>query len=558
MTKTGKSLFGGLLVLILVGCASTPTATVEQPATTEPVMTETAVPTMEETAVQTEEATSGFPWWNDVVFYQIFVRSFYDSDGDGIGDFLGIVEKLDYLERLGIGGIWLMPIHPSPSYHGYDVLDYYAVNPDYGTMEDFQLLLDEAHQRGIRIIMDFVINHTSNQHPWFQAALDPESDYHDWYVWNTESPQYTGPWGQGVWHRASNGLYYYGIFWGGMPDLNYDNPDVQAEILNISHYWLTDVGVDGFRVDGARYLFANGAAQADQPETIRFFEAWRKAYKAENPEAFVVGEVWTSLRESSVYDPDTGMDTLFAFDLADGIISGVQGRNQWLITQAYQMTMDVFDELQFSAFLTNHDMDRVMWRLGDDEVRMRLAAFVYLTGPGVPFIYYGEEIGMLGYKPDEQIRTPMQWSGEGNAGFTTGVPWIAPQDDYAQKNVAQQDQAPDSLLNLYRNLIQLRNENPALRIGDYIPVETSARDIYAVLRSSEGQNILLIANLGSNSTGEFSLSLDEGPLSGNYLPEAVLGSGAFEPLSANAMGGFVDYAPLDSLDGGAIVILVLE
>jgi glycosidase len=205
-----------LFVSLLMGCASpTPTPTAP-PATITP----TATP-------DPYAGTEGFRWWNDTVFYEIFVRSFRDSDGDGIGDFNGIIEKLDYLEGLGIRGIWLMPINPSPSYHGYDVTDYYAVNPDYGTLEDFKRLLEEAHKRDIKIIIDFVMNHTSSKHPWFQQALTPGSPYHDWYVWSETDPGTLGPWGAKAWYRASNGQYYYAIFWDQMPDLNYENPAVR-------------------------------------------------------------------------------------------------------------------------------------------------------------------------------------------------------------------------------------------------------------------------------------------------------------------------------------------
>ncbi len=583
------------LMMVLVGClpASAPVATDTQApspthaptytATTEPTNTLTLVPT--ETLAPSEtptptitltptvfptaempEGTAGLPWWNDVVFYQIFVRSFYDSDGDGDGDFQGIIEKLDYLNDgnhetstdLGVGGIWLMPIHPSPSYHGYDVLDYYAVNPDYGTMEDFKRLLEEAHKRGIRVIIDFVINHTSDQHPWFMEAQDPESEYFDWYVWTTGLPQYEGPWGQKVWHQALNGKKYYAIFWGGMPDLNFENPDVREEMLSISSFWLKEVGVDGFRVDGARYLYANEEAQADQPETLAFYEDWRTAYKADNPETFVVGEVWTSLDEASVYDPATGMDTIFTFDLAEAIINGVSTKNAGQIQDAYLETMAVFDEGQFSTFLTNHDVDRVMERFGEDPVKMRLAAFAYLTGPGVPFIYYGEEIGMVGSKPDEQIRTPMQWSSDLNAGFTSGTPWNTAQPDYEAKNVATQVGVADSLLTFYQSLIHLRNVTPALRIGRYYPVSASETEVYAALRFYDGQAVLLLANLSLLPVEGINLSLPEGPLSGSYSLRALFGEADLSDLSASASGGFENDLPWGQLAGGEVLILVLE
>jgi glycosidase len=193
------------------------------------------------------QGSEGFAWWNDTVFYEIFVRSFYDSDCDGVGDIQGIIEKLDYLNDgdpntssdLGITGIWLMPINPSPSYHGYDVTDYYNINPDYGSMEDFEQLLEEAHARGIRVIIDLVVNHSSSKHPWFVDSMSPGSEYRDWYLWQDELPGIN-------WHSSENG-YYYALFWSEMPDFNYQNPEMVAEMNAIANFWVGDVGVDGFR-----------------------------------------------------------------------------------------------------------------------------------------------------------------------------------------------------------------------------------------------------------------------------------------------------------------------
>ncbi|MGB0346259.1 MAG: alpha-amylase family glycosyl hydrolase, partial [Balneolaceae bacterium] len=205
-------------------------------------------------------------WWNEVVWYEIFVRSFYDSDGDGIGDFNGLTEKLDYLNDgdpntdtdLGIGGIWLMPIHPSPSYHGYDVTDYRAINPDYGSMEDFKNFIVAANERGIKVIIDYVMNHTSTEHPWFQASAAGDSHFRDFYRWEESKPNYNGPWGQTVWHQR-NGDYYYGLFWGGMPDLNYENPAVKDSMFAISDFWIEEIGIDGFRQDAVLYIDEDGS-----------------------------------------------------------------------------------------------------------------------------------------------------------------------------------------------------------------------------------------------------------------------------------------------------------
>jgi alpha-amylase len=529
-----------LLLIFAAGCSPQTTPEVTPiPTSTRPAPTPTPTP---------EPETDAEAWWQDVVFYEIFVRSFKDSDGDGVGDFQGIIQQLDYLNDgnpdthndLGIGGIWLMPINPSPSYHGYDVTDYYAVNPDYGTMEDFKELLAEAEKRGIKIIIDLVINHTSTQHPWFEASRDPESEYHDWYVWSETNPQIPGPWFQNAWHRDGiNGLYYYGIFWGGMPDLNYDNPAVTEEILNISKFWLEEVGVDGFRVDAARYLFADGVAQQDTKETIKWFEDWRLFYETINPEAFTVGEVWTDLQVTAKYAQ--GMNSLFMFDLAEDIKGGIFAPDPSRIIKSYLDTLFYFPEGHFSTFLSNHDQQRVMSLLNGDLQKAKLAAYIYLTGPGVPFIYYGEEIGMLGNKPDELLRTPMQWSGEAGAGFTAGTPWQPQNEDYQEVNVALQDGDPDSLLTQYRTLVHLRNGHPALRTGAYLPFTSTCRQLYPVLRVDEDQTVILLANLTRRPMEDCTISIEESPLSGQYTVEALFGEGTFADMSYTDNGAIAEY-----------------
>src|SRR5687768_9705292 len=245
-----------VLPSLTVPPSPTQTPTIAPTETAQPTRTSTPLPlpTVPATPIQPvtglPQGTDGYPWWNDTVFYEIFVRSFYDSDGNGIGDFNGITEKLDYLNDgdpatrtdLGVTGLWLMPIHPSPSYHGYDVTDYYDVNPEYGTMEDFKRLLEEAHARGIRVTIDWVLNHTSSQHAWFEQAKDPESSYRDWYRWTTE--QFPGP----GWRYGGGGASYYANFAEYMPDLNYANTAVRAEMKKVFDFWLNDVGIDGFRL----------------------------------------------------------------------------------------------------------------------------------------------------------------------------------------------------------------------------------------------------------------------------------------------------------------------
>ncbi len=429
------------------------------------------------------------PWWNDAVFYEIFVRSFNDSDGDGVGDLNGIIEKLDYLndgdptqrDDLGVTGLWLMPVMESPSYHGYDVVDYFKVDEEYGTDEDFQRLMAEAHARGIRVVVDLVTNHTSSEHPWFAESRDPASDKRDWYIWKDEDPGYRGPQGQQVWHRTPDG-YYYALFWDGMPDLNYENPEVTAAMQEAARYWLEDMGVDGFRLDAIKHIVENGELQENTQATHDWLKGFYTFYKDVNPDALAVGEAWTSTRQVLDYTGDE-VDIAFQFDLANAALSSANFGLSTMIGKEQQAVVQNFPPGQYATFLTNHDQDRVMSQLDGDENKAKIAATWLLTSPGVPFVYYGEEIGMTGTKPDEDIRRPMQWrSDDGlNVGFTVGRPWRYPADDYEERSVALQTADPDSLLNHYRALIHLRNEHAALRVGEWIAVETDTADRVCIL-----------------------------------------------------------------------------
>lgn len=535
-----------LLISLLMGCAS-PTPT---PTAPPPTITPTATP-------DPYAGTDGFRWWNDTVFYEIFVRSFYDSNGDGIGDFNGITEKLDYLEGLGIRGIWLMPINPSPSYHGYDVTDYYAVNPDYGTMEDFKRLLEEAHKRDIKIIIDFVMNHTSTKHPWFQQALTPGSPYHDWYVWSETDPGTPGPWGQKAWYRASNGLYYYAIFWDQMPDLNYENPAVREEMKKVTSFWLEEVGIDGFRLDAVRYV-VEGDQLADSKANHAFLEEWGQYYRSLNPQAFSVGEAWTDNGNVKKYtDTNRELDSAFNFDLSQAMFKLNEG-NTTSLRFVLQTTIRDFPDQDNANFITNHDMPRVMNQLGaDKEQRAKLAAGILLTAPGIPFIYYGEEIGMSGTKPDELIRTPMQWDNTQGAGFTSGKPWQAVNADYTTVNVASQTGASDSLLEHYRTLIQLRNAHSALRVGKTYVAESNSNKILAYLRASSDETLLILIHIGNAPLSDYKLDLSIGPLVGQYTAAPLLDASAIGPLTANDKGGFDDYVPLPELPPYSIFVIQL-
>lgn len=539
------------LSILLIACRST------APATGTPA-TGTTVPAPEPVAVSPlgpglPEGTDGMPWWNDTVYYEVFVRSFYDSDSDGVGDLRGLIEKLDYLndgdpettDDLGITGIWLMPVMESPSYHGYDVVDYYQVDQEYGDAEDFRELMAAAHERGIRVIVDMVLNHSSREHPWFEEAADPAGDRHDWYLWADEDPGYSGPWGQVVWHQTADG-YYYGVFWEGMPDLNLTNEEVTAEMHAASQFWLEEMGVDGFRLDAIKHLIEDGEIQENTDETHAWLQEFYDLYKEANPDAFAVGEAWTTTDEVLDYIGDE-VDVAFEFDLALAILNSVNdGRKDGVLSYFGQVVAN-YPPGQYGVFLANHDQNRVMSQLANDENKARIAATILLTSPGVPFIYYGEEIGMRGIKPDEDIRRPMQWSAEANAGFTTGDPWRPPHSSYPDANVEGQSTDPDSLLNHYRALIRLRNEHEALRIGEWMPVQTNIPDLYAFLRHSDDEVLLVLVNMDEEALTDYQLDLASSPLTSEHRAVMLLGDGDLTEPEVNAEGGFNDFRPLDEL-----------
>ncbi|MFN8595690.1 MAG: alpha-amylase family glycosyl hydrolase [Anaerolineae bacterium] len=526
---------------------SAPTATLAPTATPKPI--ELAHPVAP--VVGLPRGTDDQPWWNDSVFYEIFVRSFADSDGDGIGDLNGLIAKLDYLKDLGITGLWLMPIHPSPSYHGYDVTDYFAVNPQYGTLDDFKHLLNEAHQRGIRVIIDLVLNHTSDQHPWFQAALDPKSPFRDWYVWSTTDP------GQAGWHRASSGDYYYGYFTDTMPDLNYRTPAVTEQMNDVVRFWLKDVGVDGFRLDAAKYLIEDGTSIQNTDATHQWYKNFRPVYKGLNPSAMTIGEVWDIAPTSAEYAQGDQLDLTFDFGLAQAYILAMRSGRASEAVDALKINRANFKPNQFGAFLSNHDQNRVMSQIGANIDKAKLGAWLYLTGPGVPFVYYGEEIGMLGKKPDEDIRLPMQWSAEANAGFTTGTPWRSVEASYTQRNVAVESTDPNSLLSLYRTLIGLRNQHAALRVGDVNLPQASNANVFASLRVSKDEAVLIVVNLSKDTVRDVKLTLDKSAVkAGTYRAVVMTGAAILPDLSVNAQGGFD--ATLPELAGFSGVIFQLQ
>jgi alpha-amylase len=502
-------------------------------------------------------------WWNDRVFYEIFVRSFYDSDGDGIGDIRGIIEKLDYLndgdptttDDLGITGIWLMPINPSPSYHGYDVTDYYGINPDYGTIDDFRELLQEAHARGIVVIMDLVMNHTSDQIDWFIESQDPTSEYADWYVWSDDYPGFRGPDGQVVWHTEA-GRYYYGIFVDFMPDLNYLNPEVTEAMYAINQYWLEDVGVDGFRLDAIKFLIAIDDNQESTPETLTWLENYHDYIHSIEPDALIVGEVWSDTTEVARYVNEQ-VDLAFEFRLAEDMVRSAAFRTSSGVLNQLETVLESYPSGQYATFLTNHDQDRVMSQVRGEVGNAKVAATMLLTLPGVPFIYYGEEIGMTGVKPDEDIRRPMQWNAEEDAGFTEGDPWRAPDANYHTVNVAAETDNPDSLLSTYRDLIHARSSSPAMLRGDFTLVESSERKVVAFLRQHETETVLVLLNLDDVPVSEYALTLDASSIDQTAIPELLLGTGDVTPPELNDTGGSTDYVPLPELPPESATIIRL-
>ena len=499
-------------------------------------------------------------WWNNAVFYEIFVRSFNDSDGDGVGDFNGITQKLDYLQELGVTGIWLMPIFPSPSYHGYDVTDYYGVNPQYGTMDDFKILVEEAHKRDINIIIDLVINHTSDKHPWFkEAKKDPNSPYRDWYIWSDTDPKYEGPWGERVWHSSTSG-FYYGIFEAFMPDLNYKNPTVTEEMEKVASFWLKDVGVDGFRLDAAKHLIEEGAVQQNTKATHLWYQnEFYPATKAINPEAMTVGELFgDGLNTIAQYIKNDQFDLAFNFQLANSFLESANTGKAGTLPSTLKVSDKSIPEHQYATFLTNHDQKRVMTQLGGDVNKAKLAAFFLLTSPGTPFIYYGEEIGMQGKKPDENIRLPMQWTSGENAGFTTGRPWRAPASDYKMVNVDAQTDVPDSLLEHYRALIQLRNKFSTMQTGDLIPLKSNKPAIYSAIRMDENGTFLILANLSDEAITDYNIALKDADLAGSaYSAETVFGTDQASVMERSGEA-FPEYKPFESLDPYAMYVLKLN
>ncbi|WP_129728853.1 alpha-amylase family glycosyl hydrolase [Ectobacillus funiculus] len=441
------------------------------------------------------------------VFYELYVNSFYDTNGDGHGDLKGVTKKLDYLNDgnpatendLQVNGIWMMPINPSPSYHKYDVTDYYNVDPQYGSLQDFRKLTAEAHKRNVKVIMDLVINHTSNEHPWFVDALkNKNSKYHDYYIWadkNTDLNE-KGPWGQQVWHKASNGEYFYATFWEGMPDLNYDNPKVQEEMINVGKFWL-EQGADGFRLDAAMHIF-KGQTPEGAKKNIEWWNEFRDAMRETNPNTYLVGEVWDKPEVVAPYYQS--LDSTFNFDLAEKIVNSVKSGTDQGVATAAVATDAMFKSYNPNKidgiFLTNHDQNRVMSELSGDVNKAKSAASILLTLPGNPFIYYGEELGMTGQKPDELIREPFRWY-EGNGIGQTS--WETPVYNAGHNGISveAENKQKDSLLNHYREMIRVRQQHEELVKGDLQSLQVDNPQVIAYSRTYKQNSIQVYHNISN-------------------------------------------------------------
>jgi glycosidase len=455
----------------------------------------------QETAHGHEATRALAPAWQRGAFMEVFVRAYQDSDGDGVGDLRGLIQRLDYLRDLGVKGIWLMPVTASADHdHGYAATDYRRIAPEYGTLEDFDELLRQAHARGMGVIMDYVINHSAKEHPFFVSALQqgPASPTYDWYVWEQQAPQGWDIWGQNPWTATPQG-YYFATFGPHMPDFNFRNPAVRAYHADSLRYWL-DRGLDGYRLDAVPHLVENNARDwNDQPES-RALTGQLRALITAYPQRHVVCEA--TANPEAYAAPDV-CGSAFAFGLERKLLDAAQAKpgSVRALAQALQTLPPTM-----ATFLANHDIfagTRVADQLHGDLAAYRLAAATYLLGPGTPFIYYGEEIGMAGVPNlpgDLPLRAPMRWSADASGGgFTTGTPFRPLSPNGTGFNVAQQSADPQSLLNFYRAMLALRNGHAALTQG--VLDDARARGTVLAYRRTQGhEQAWVVLNYGRRAS----------------------------------------------------------
>lgn len=479
-------------------------------------------------------------WWQRGILYQIYPRSFMDSNGDGLGDLNGITGRLPYLQWLGIDAIWISPMYPSPMIDfGYDITDFTAIYPPFGTLDDFDTLRATAHQLGLKVILDYVPNHTSDQHPWFiESRSSRDNPRRNWYIWRDPAPDGGPPnnwlseFGGSAWTLdPGTGQYYYHAYLKEQPDINWRNPDVQAAMLDVLRFWL-DRGVDGFRIDALRQITKDPQFRDDPPNPdwqpgMNPARQQLRMYSADLPEIhdliaqmrrladqyddrLLIGELYLPIeRLVRYYGVDgSGVQLPFNFHL---ILTPWHARSIASLIAQYEAALPADGWPNW--VLGNHDQHRLASRIGPAQARV--AALLLLTLRGTPTMYYGDEIGMTDVPiPPNQVqdpweknvpglglgrdpeRTPMQWDDSPNAGFTTGTPWLPIADDYRATNVAAERDAPRSMLTLYRRLIELRRNNPALAVGSYAPIEAHG-DVLAYIRQHGDQRFVIVLNLGA-------------------------------------------------------------
>jgi len=515
-------------------------------------------------------------WFKRAVFYEVLVRAFQDSNDDGVGDFPGLIARLDYLQWLGIDCIWLLPFTKSPLRDGgYDVSDYYDILPEYGTVDDVRRLLDEAHRRGMRVIMDLVVNHTSDQHPWFQSARSsPDSPHRDWYVWSDTADRYkdariifidteTSNW---TWDEQA-GAYFWRRFFSHQPDLNYDNPAVRQAMLDVSRFWL-DLGMDGFRLDAVPYLYEREGTNCENlPETHAFLAELRATIDREYPNRILLCEA-NQWPEDVVYyfgtpeRPECHMN--FHFPLMPRMFMALRREQRAPITEILARTPPIPQGAQWGIFLRNHDeltLEMVtdeerdyMWAqyardprmklnlgirrrlaplLDNDRRKMELFSALLLSLPGTPIMYYGDEIGMgdnvyLGDR--DGVRTPMQWTGDRNGGFSRAdfarlylPPAMDPVYGYEALNVEAQRRQESSLLRWVRGLVNMRRSWPVFGEGDFAALDPANPAVFAFLRALGDTVVLCVNNL---SRFPQPVELDLGRYAG-YTPVELAGQAPF-------------------------------
>ncbi len=483
-------------------------------------------------------------WFQEAVFYELYVRAFADSDGDGKGDFRGAINKLDHIQSLGVDCIWIMPMYPSPlKDDGYDVADYYNIHPDYGDLDDFKAFLKAAHDRGLRVIIDLVLNHTSADHPWFQEARhDPASPYRDYYVWSDTDQKYEDARIIFLDTEPSNwsydevaGQYYWHRFYSHQPDLNYDNPAVHEEMFKVIRYWM-DMGIDGFRADAIPYLYERAGTNCENlPETHAFLKKVRRLMDKEYAHAVLIAEAnqWPEDLIPYFGDGDE-FHVCFHFPIMPRLYQSLKAGDKTPIVDIWQRTPPIPSGTQWMTFLRNHDeltlemvseeVRQWMWQQYAPDPRMRLNMGIrrrqlplldgdqrrwfllnalFLSLPGAPILYYGDEIGMgdnIWLHDRNGVRTPMQWEAGFNAGFSAAPETYLPLIDdplygYRTVNVAAQEADPGSYLNLTRFLINRRQGEGTLRAGEFAWVETGSTAVLGFKRTAGAEELLCLFNL---------------------------------------------------------------